>query len=75
VLISAIGVLFHFTFPHFGCYLVSILLGFAMAPLYSWYLVISHQYGFELTASNYSSILMISMVSPTVFPMIIGYLF
>jgi fucose permease len=42
LIISVLAVLLHFTYPHFGCYFVSILYGFAMSPLYSWYLAISH---------------------------------
>jgi hypothetical protein len=62
------------TFPHFGCYLVSILYGIVMAPLFSLYFVISNDYGFELKASDYSTIMILSVFGEAIFATLVGYL-
>jgi len=46
LIVSMIGLCFHYTFPHFGCYLSSVLFGIVMAPLFSLYFVISGDFGF-----------------------------
>jgi hypothetical protein len=43
---SILAVIFHFTCPHFGCYIISMIYGFEMSPLWSWYLVLSYENGF-----------------------------
>lgn len=61
IIVSFIGLFSYFAFPHIGCYLVSILYGICMAPLFSLYFVISNDYGFELKDSDYSTIMILSV--------------